>query len=78
MAVRRLLIAVAPLVGAQALGCLGVRSCSPRAPRFRLLGSRAQALQLWCTGLDAPQHVGSFQTGDRTRVSCICKWILYH
>ena len=41
-------------------------------------GSRAQAQQLWCTGLVAPWHVGSSQTRDRTRVPCIGRWILNH
>ena len=43
-----------------------------------LVGSRAQAQQLWHTGLVAPQHVGSSQTRDRTRVCCIDRQILYH
>ena len=33
---------------------------------------------LWCTGLAAPMHVGSFWTRDRTRVSCIGRQILIH
>ena len=32
-------------------------------------GSREEAQYLWHTGLVAPQHVGSSQTRDRTRVS---------
>ena len=43
------------------------------APRLQSTGR-----QLWCTGLVAPQHVGSSRTRDRTRVSCIGRWILYH
>ena len=43
-----------------------------------LVGSRAQAQQLWHTGLVAPQHVGSSQTRDRTHVCCIDRQILYH
>ena len=27
--------------------------------------------QLWCTGLDAPRHVGSSRTRDRTHVFCM-------
>ena len=42
------------------------------------LGSRAQTQQLWHTGLVAPWYVGCFQIGDRTRVSCIGRGILYH
>ena len=40
--------------------------------------SRAQAQWLWYMGLIAPRCVGSSPTGDRTRVSCIDRWILYH
>ena len=29
--------------------------------KLQLMGSRAQAQQLWCMGLVAPQYVGSFQ-----------------
>ena len=38
----------------------------------------AQAQQLWLTGLVAPRHVGSSQTGARTRVPCIGRQILNH
>ena len=41
-------------------------------------GSRAQAQQLWCTGLVAPWHVGSSQTRARIRVPCIGRRILNH
>ena len=40
--------------------------------------SRAQAQQLWHTGLAAPWRVGSSWTRDRTCVSCIGRWILNH
>ena len=40
-----------------------------------LPGSRAQAQQLWCTGLVAPPHVGSSQTRDQTLVPCIGRQI---
>ena len=33
---------------------------------------------MWLTGLVAPWHVGSSQTGARTRVSCIGRQILNH
>jgi len=33
---------------------------------------------LWCTGLAAPWHVRSSRIRDRTHVSCIGRWILYH
>ena len=36
---------------------------------MQLLGSRAQAQELWPTGLVALRHVGSFQTRDQTHVS---------
>ena len=42
------------------------------------MGSRAQAQQLWPTGLVSPQHVGSSRTRDRTRVPCIGRQILNH
>ena len=44
----------------------GSRTCG----RQLLWGSKAQALQLWFTGLVVPQHVGSSQTRDPTLVSC--------
>ena len=55
-------------------------STSSRTHRLQKLwfpSSRAQAEQLWHTGLFAPWHVGSFWTKDRTRVSCIGRRILY-
>ena len=42
------------------------------------MGSRAQAQQLWLTGLVALRHVGSSWTGARTRVACIDRRILNH
>jgi len=42
-------------------------------------GSRAPLLSsLWNMGLVAFRHVGSSWTRDRTHVSCIGRWILYH
>ena len=38
---------------------------------LRLPGPRAQAQELWHTGLVAPRHVGSSWSRDRTRASCI-------
>ena len=52
--------------GAQALGCVSFRGCGTRA------------YLLWCMGLAAPWHVGSFQIRDCTCVSCIGGRILYH
>ena len=50
--------------GAQTLRRLGFQ-------QLWLLGSRAQAQQLRCMGLDAPQHVGSPQPRDQTSVSLL-------
>ena len=58
-----------------------VANTGSRAHRFQqlwLLGSRAQAKELWSKGLVAPQHVGSSQIRDRTHVSCISREILYN
>ena len=61
------------------LWCVGIslrrppllQSSGSRTCGLQLLwGSKAQALQLWCTGLVVPQHVGSSQTRDPTLVSC--------
>ena len=46
--------------------------------QLRLAASRAQAQQLWRTGLVAPQHVGSSWTRARTRVPCTGRQILNH
>ena len=43
-----------------------------------LAGSRAQAQELWHTGLAAPRHVGSSWTRARTHVPCIGRWTLNH
>ena len=45
---------------------------------LRSPGSRAQAKSLRCTGFAVPQHVGPSQMRERTHVSCIGRWILYH
>ena len=45
---------------------------------LQLPSTRAQAQQLWCTGLVAQLHVESSQARDQTHVSCIEKSILYH
>ena len=58
--------------------CAGFSSCGTRAQQLWLVGSRAQAQQLWRTGLVAPLHVGYSQTRDRTCVPCIGRWILNH
>ena len=46
--------------------------------QVRLLGSRAQAQELWPTGLVGLRHEGSSQIRDWTQVSCIGHRILYH
>ena len=48
------------------------------AQQLQLPGCRAQAQQLWHTGLVAPQHVGSSRIRGQTRVSCNGRGILYH
>ena len=55
---------------------VGFSSCGTWAQELWLAGSRAQAQELWCTGLAAPQHVGSSRTRARTRVPCIGRRIL--
>ena len=42
------------------------------------MGSRAQAQQLWLTGLVVPRHVGSSWARARTRVPCIGRQTLNH
>ena len=56
----------------------GFSRCDVRAPQLWLVGSRAQAQQLWRTGLVALWHVGSSRTRHRTPVPCIGRWILNH
>ena len=60
VAVRGLLIVVASLVVEHGLQVRGFSSCGTWAQQLWLLGSRAQAQQLWHTGLVAPWHVGIF------------------
>ena len=45
---------------------------------LQLLGSRAQAQELWCANLDASSRVGSSQTRDQTHVPCTGRQILNH
>ena len=56
----------------------GFSSCGTWAQQLWLAGSRAQAQQLWRTGLVAPWHVGSSRARARTRVPCIGRRILNH
>ena len=55
---------------AWALGCTGFSSCG-----FWVLEHRLNSV---ARGLVAPQHVASSWIRDRTRVSCIGRWIPYH
>ena len=48
------------------------------AQQLPVLGSRAQAQKLCCTGLVAPRHVESSRIRDCTHVPCIGRMILYH
>ena len=57
--------------GARASHRRGLSRCGAQAPD-------AQAQQLWLTGPVAPRHVGSSQTGARTRVPRIGRQILNH
>ena len=56
----------------------GFSSCGTWAHQLWLAGSRAQAQQLWRTGLVAQPHVGSSRTRARTHVPCIGRRILNH
>ena len=56
----------------------GFSSCGTWAQQLWLVGSRAQAQQLWRTGLVAPWHVRSSRARARTRVPCIGRRILNH
>ena len=56
----------------------GFSNCGTWAQQLWLAGSRAQAQQLWCTGLVAPWHVVSSWTRARTRIPCIGRRILNH
>ena len=61
----------APSVAERRLRGPRLHEFRPWAQYLRLPDSRAQAQQLWCTGLVTPRHAGSSPTRDRTRVSCI-------
>ena len=56
--------------------CASFSSCGGWAQQLWLAGSRAQAQQLWRTGLVALRHVGSSRTGAQTHVPCIGRRIL--
>ena len=61
-----------------ALWPAGFSGCSTDAQYLPFPGSRAQAQDLWGTGLVALQLVGASRPRDQTCVSCIGKWVLYH
>ena len=69
-----LLIAVASLAAEPGLQACGLQELPTWAEELRFSGFRAQAQQLWSTGLVAPKYVGSSLIRDQTCVS----WILYH
>ena len=56
----------------------GLSSCDMWAQQLWLAGSRAQAQQLWHTGLVALWHVGSSWTRAQTHVLCIGRRIPNH
>ena len=56
----------------------GFRICDTWAQQLWLMGSGAQAQQLWCPDLVVPWHVGSSWTRDGTHVPCIGRRILNH
>ena len=58
--------------------CMGFSSCDTWAQQLWLMGSRAQAQQLWHMGLVALRHVGSSWTRAQTHVPCLGRWILNH
>ena len=56
----------------------GFSSCGLQSQQLWLTSPRAQAQELWRTGLVAPQHAGSSWTRAQTRVPCIGRRILNH
>ena len=72
--VHGLLTVVASLVAEH----VGFSSFGTWAQELWLTSSRAQAQELWRTGLVALQHVGSSQTRARTHVPYIGRQILNH
>ena len=78
LAVCGLLIAVDSLVVEHRLQVRGLQQLCHVGSVVVARSSRAQAQQLWRTGLVTPQHVGSSWTRAQTRVPCIGRWILNH
>ena len=67
LVVHKLLTAAFLCCRAWALGLPGFSSCSSKSTGFIVV----------VAGLAAPRHLRSSQIRDRTRVSCIGRWILY-
>ena len=63
---------------AWSLGHVGFSSFGTWAQLLWLLGSRAQALELWCSGLVAPWHGIFPDQGLNSHLLHYCKQILYH
>ena len=74
-AVSGLLTELASLVAGRELEGQDFSSCGSWAQWWWFLGSRAQAQWWWLPG--ALRHLESSQTRDRTRVSCIGRWVLH-
>ena len=53
--------------------CSGFSSCGARAQYLRLPGFRAQAQELWCTGLVAPQQLSGIFL-DQGSNPCLLHW----
>ena len=66
-----------PCCRAGAVQRLGSSSCGASSQQLRLPASGAQAQQLRCMGLTAPQHVGFVSVRDRTHASCIVRRIFF-
>ena len=64
--------------GALARGHVGFSSCSTKAQYLQLLGSRAQAQKLWCTGPATPQHVESSRPSIEPMSPALVGWIFNH
>ena len=65
------------LLGSTGSSPTGFTCCFTWTGSLRLMGSRAQAQQLWHTGLAAPWRAESSQSRDQTHVPCTGRWILY-
>ena len=72
-AVRGVILLIVILLLLQSMGSRVCRlqqlQCSTWAQQLQLLDSKAQAQQLWCTGLVTLWHIGSSHIRDQTNVS---------